>query len=52
MQACLDELKRRSVPLLEVLPQLAAGDYLGGDEHLNADGAAVVAAAIVRSLGG
>src|SRR4030095_12653188 len=49
VQVCVDELKRRSVPLLEVREALSPRDYLEGDEHLGPGGTAKVAAAIIRS---
>jgi hypothetical protein len=52
MQDCLDELKRRAVPIIEVKELLSPEDYLEGDEHLSRAGAGKVAGAIVRSFEG
>jgi hypothetical protein len=50
MQLCIDELRRRSIPVIEVRDALAFSDYFRHHEHLNAAGARKVAGAILASL--
>jgi hypothetical protein len=47
MQLCIDELRRRSIPVLEVRDRLTLHDYFRHHEHLNAVGARKVAHAIL-----
>lgn len=47
MQLCLQDLERRSVPVLEVRDRLAFPDYFRHHEHLNPSGARKVAEAIL-----
>jgi hypothetical protein len=47
----IEEIRRRSVPILEIRDLLSPHDYLEGDEHLGPSGAIKVAAAILRSVG-
>ena len=50
MQACIQELERRSIPVLQVREQLTARDFFAHHEHLNASGARKVATQILASV--
>jgi hypothetical protein len=50
MQACIAELRRRSIPVLEVRDRLEPSDFFVHHEHLNASGTHKVARAILASV--
>ena len=50
MQLCIDDLRRRSIPIVEVRDRLTIHDYFRHHEHLNPAGARKVAQAILAYL--